>query len=192
MAIEEGTLLQLLEQIRAATAAATAAAVNANAAANTANAAANQASSGAAAGVAGARTQSNVESALDRAMSTVQQLQQTQVESDIDTPEAWKANVKRTYDIHQTYDLEGMNRNRLHFDNAIIEYQTHVKNTNQLTLQALSNNQNQSNTGNGMLIDRTWNINETDLAAKAAAIATDAIWAKLIEAGKVEAGTTAK
>lgn len=171
---------ELLDAMTKLVARAEAAAANANASATTATAAANQATAGASGGVAGARTQSNVEAALDRAMSTVQQLQQTQVESDIDTPEAWKANVKRTYDVHQTYDLEGMSRNRLHFDNAITELQKHVANVNHLTLQALTNNQNASQ----LSIDRMWNINETDLAAKSAAVLTDAILAELVRRAK--------
>lgn len=160
---------ELLAQLTAAIAEARAAAANANVAA--ANAA--QATAGASAGVAGARTQSNVEAALDRAMSTVQQLQQTQVESDIDTPEAWKANVKRTYDVHQSYDMESMQRNRLHFDSLFSEQTKHLAALNQLTIQAISNNQNQSNLNNTLSIDRSWNVNETDayatiLAAKIA------------------------
>ena len=165
---------------------ATAAVTNANAAINTAaNAAtvaanAAQASAGAQAGVAGARTQSNIESAVDRAMSTISQ----QVESDIDSPEAWKANLKRTYDIHQTDERESFSRNRLHFDNMLTQLQTHVANLNQMTIQSLANNQNQSNLGNLQAIahrdlatDREWNINETDLSAKSAAVLSDAILA---------------
>lgn len=164
---------ELVATLTQAIAAANAAASNANAAAATANAAANQASAGAASGVAGARTQSNAEQAsFNDAMSKV--IQQ-QVESDIDTPEAWKANVKRTYDVHQSMDSESFSRNRVHFDNMIVQLQTHLANVNQLTLQSLANNQNQSNLNNTLSIDRAWNINETDLSAKSAAVLTDAI-----------------
>ena len=149
-----------------------AAAANANAAATTANAAADQATAGASSSVAGARTQSNTETdtgAIDR-----------QVDSDIGVEEAWAANVKRTYDVHQTYDLETKGRNRLHFDNAIVEMQKHLANVNHLSLQALTNNQNASQ----LSIDRMWNINETDLAAKSAAALTDAILAELVKRAK--------
>ena len=183
---------ELLAAVTKAVAEANAAAANANTAAASANAAANQASAGSSSGVAGARTQSNMEAAVDRAMSTVQQLQQAQVESDIDTPEAWKANVKRTYDVHQTYDMEVMVRNRTHFDALITQLQTHLANVNQMAIQALANNQNQSNLNNTLSIDRAWNINETDLAAKAAAIATDALWAKMIAAGVAPKDAAAK
>lgn len=172
---------ELLVQLNAALVDARAAAANANAAAATANAAANQASAGSAAGVAGARTQSNVEQAAvtDAILKTISQ----QTESDINVPEAWQANVKRTYDLHQSSDFESANRNRVHFDQMIVQLQTHLADVNHLTLQALANNQNQSNLNNTLSIDRSWNINETDLAAKAAAIATDGIWAKMIAAG---------
>jgi len=46
-----------------------------------------------------------------------------------------------------------------------------------LTVTNLANNQNQSNLNNTLSIDRAWNINETDLAAKSAAIITDAVLA---------------
>ena len=31
-----------------------------------------------------------------------------------------------------------------------------------MSLQSIANNQNQSNIANGMLVDRAWNVNETD------------------------------
>jgi len=160
---------ELLVVLNAAIADARAAA----AAANTAAASANQASAGSAAGVAGARTQSNVEQA-DVSKSALNVIAD-QVESDIDTPEAWKANVKRTYDVHQSADMESFSRNRVHFDGMVTQLQTHLANINQLTLQSLANNQNQSNLNNTLSIDRSWNINETDLSAKSAAVLTDAI-----------------
>jgi hypothetical protein len=142
---------ELLVQINAALADARAAAANANAAANTANAAANQASSGAAAGVAGARTQSNVEAS---------QLS-TNTDSDIGVTEAWSANVKRTYDVHQTYDLESMQRNRLHFDAFISEQTKHLSQLHALSLITLKDAQVASKLGD----DRVWNVNETDAFA---------------------------
>lgn len=180
---------ELVKMFTAAIAAANAAAANANAAAATANAAANQASSGAVAGVAGARTQSNVEaqSAVADAVKNTLDVIQNQVDSDVDTTEAWKANIKRTYDVHQTMDVESANRNRVHFDSMITQMQTHLANLNQLTLQSLANNQNQSNLANtqaintqALSIDREWNINETDLSAKSAAVLTDAILSKVV------------
>ena len=142
---------ELLVLLNAAIADARAAATNANAAANTANAAANQNSAGSAAGVAGARTQSNVED--------------LQVGSDINVPEAWSANVKRTYDIHQSYDMESMQRNRLHFDAIVSEQTKHLSQVHALNLQSIANNQNQSNLNNTLSIDRSWNVNETDAFA---------------------------
>jgi hypothetical protein len=176
---------ELLVVINAAIADARAAA----AAANVAAAAANQASSGAAAGVAGARTQSNVEQAAvtDAMLKSISQ----QTESDINVPEAWQANVKRTYDVHQSVDIESMQRNRVHFDAMITQQATHLANLNQLTLQSLANNQNQSNLANtqainsqALSIDRQWNINETDLSAKSAAVLTDAILSRVAVAPK--------
>src|SRR5262245_60030084 len=172
---------RLLRQISEAIAEAKVAAVAANAAAATANLAS------AGAGATTARTQSNIESAIDRAMSQVTSLQQAQVESDIDTPEAWKANVKRTYDVHQSHDMEVMQRNRVHFDTLVTQLQTHLANVNQLTLAALANNQNQSNLCNTLAIDRSWNINETDLSAKSAAALTDRILAEAAKVDKPEA-----
>lgn len=196
---------EILALIEKAVAEAKASAVAANAAAATANAAADQASSGAAAGVAGARTQSNVEQALAKAIDTAASLQQAQVESDIDTPEslkagvvanrsAWDANNKRTYDVHQTEDSETRGRNRTHFDALISQQLTHIANLNSLTLQAIANNQNQSNLVNtgainhqALAVDRQWNINETDLSAKSAAVLTDMILAKAAVAPKESA-----
>ena len=171
----------LLSATLEAIARANAAATNANVAAATANAAANQSSAGAAAGVAGARTQSNVEQASlnDAIMKTVTQ----NIDSDIGVTEAWSANVKRTYDLHQSADFEATGRNRVHFDTLITQLFTHLANVNQLTLQSIANNQNQSNMNNTLAIDRSWNINETDLAAKAAAALTDKILAAMA-AGK--------
>jgi hypothetical protein len=160
---------ELLAVLNAAIADARAATVNANAAANTANAAANQASSGAAAGVTGARTQSNVED--------------IQVGSDINVPEAWSANVKRTYDVHQTHDMERARRNDLHFDAMISEQTKHLSQLNALSLITLKDAQVASKLGD----DRMWNINETDLAAKSAAVLTDAILAELARRAKAAA-----
>ena len=152
---------KLLKELQDAIATARAEAANANAAATTANAAADQASAGAAAGVAGARTQSNKE--VDSGTETV--FKSVQQDSDIGIPEAWSANVKATYDKHQTYDFETQVRNRTHFDAMVSEQTKHLANLNQLTLQSLANNQNQSNLNNTLSIDRSWNINETDAAA---------------------------
>jgi len=155
------TEIELLQELTDAIAKAEAAAVNASAAATTANAAADQASAGSAAGVAGARTQSNAEQASvnDTIFKSVQQ------DSDIGIPEAWSANVKRTYDLHQTDDFEARMRNRVQFDAIISEQTKHLANLNQLTLQSLANNQNQSNLNNTLSIDRSWNVNETDAFA---------------------------
>jgi len=170
---------ELLAQLNNAIARAEASVVAANAAATTANAAAaaNQASAGSLGGVAGARTQSNVEQASmnDAILKSVSQ----NIDSDIGVTEAWSANVKRTYDIHQTFDTEVMVRNRTHFDTMITQLQTHIANLNQMTIQSLANNQNQSNLNNTLSIDRSWNINETDLAAKSAAIITDKVLAAM-------------
>lgn len=149
---------QLSKKMEDLVARAEAAAVNANAAATTANAAADQASAGASSGVAGARTQSNKESDSETGsvFKTVQQ------DSDIGIPEAWSANVKRTYDIHQSYDMETQVRNRTHFDTMLVEQQKHLAAVNAMVLQSIANNQNQSNVANGLLVDRAWNVNETD------------------------------
>jgi len=149
---------ELLKRIEDAIASAKAEAANANAAATTANAAADQASAGAAAGVAGARTQSNKE--VDSGTETV--FKSVQQDSDIGIPEAWSANVKRTYDVHQSDDFEAKMRNRIQFDAIVSEQTKHLANLNQLTLQSLANNQNQSNLNNTLSIDRSWNVNETD------------------------------
>ena len=163
----------LVESLKDAIAKATVAATNASAAATSANAAADQASSAALGGVAGARTQSNkeVDSGTEAIFKSVQQ------DSDIGIPEAWSANVKRTYDVHQTYDVESQVQNRQHYNTLVTQLQTHLANLNQLTVTNLANNQNQSNLNNTLSIDRAWNINETDLAAKSAAIITDAVLA---------------
>ena len=152
---------KLLKELQDAIATARAEAANANAAATTANAAADQASAGAAAGVAGARTQSNKE--VDSGTETV--FKSVQQDSDIGIPEAWSANVKRTYDVHQTYDVESQTQNRNHYNTLVTQLQTHLANVNQMSIQALANNQNQSNLNNTLSIDRSWNVNETDAFA---------------------------
>ena len=167
----------VLEGLKDAIAKATAAATNASAAAASANAAADQASSGSAAGVAGARTQSNKE--VDSAARTDLTDITKNIDSDIGVNEAWSANVKRTYDVHQTYDVEGQTQNRNHYNTLVTQLQTHLANLNQLTITNLANNQNQSNMNNTLGIDRAWNINETDLAAKSVAAITDAVLAKM-------------
>ena len=163
----------LVSSLQDAIAKATVAATNASAAAASANAAADQASGGSAAGVAGARTQSNTETGSG--MKTDFTDVTKNIDSDIGIPEAWSANVKRTYDVHQTYDVESQVQNRQHYNTLVTQLQTHLANLNQLTVTNLANNQNQSNLCNTLSIDRAWNINETDLAAKSAAIITDAV-----------------
>ena len=115
-----------------------------------------QASGGA--GTAGARTQSNKEADSGTEVST----KDIQTDSDIGIEEAWSANVKRTYDVHQSYDNETLVQNRTHFNTMITQQQNHLAALNQMSLQAVANNQNQSNLNNLIGIDRTWNVNETD------------------------------
>jgi len=153
----------LVQSLQDAIAKATAAATNASTAATSANAAADQASSAALGGVAGARTQSNKE--VDSAARTDLTDITKNIDSDIGIPEAWSANVKRTYDLHQSDDFEAKMRNRIQFDSIISEQTKHLANLNQLTLQSLANNQNQSNLNNTLSIDRSWNVNETDAFA---------------------------
>ena len=155
--------LSLIEQLQDAIAKATAAAT--------------QATGGASAGIAGARTQSNkeIDSGTESVFKTIQQ------DSDIGVPEAWSANVKRTYDLYQTYDVETQVQNRHHYNTLVTQLQTHLGNLNQLTITNLANNQNQSNLNNTLGIDRGWNINETDLAAKSVALLTDAVLAEVVK-----------
>jgi hypothetical protein len=169
----------LIVQIQDAIAAATAAATSANAAA--ANASSAQASTAAAGSAVNARTQANTEQA-DKVATNLTDVTKN-IDSDIGIPEAWSANVKRTYDVHQTYDQETQVQNRQHFNTLTNQLQTHLANLNQMTIQSLANNQNQSNLNNTLSIDRSWNINETDLAAKSAAAFTDAILAAIADRG---------
>ena len=165
----EMTNEELLAAITSLTVRAEAAAANANAAATTANASANQASAGSAGGVAGARTQSNTEASQIA----------TNVDSDIGINEAWSVNNKRTYDVHQSLDVEAMQRNRVHFDALVSQQLKHVANLDHMTMQALANNQNQSNLNNTLSIDRSWNVNETDaFATTLAAKVADTLFAK--------------
>lgn len=141
----------------------------------TAIARATSSQAGSGAGAANARTQSNKEA--DSAIAV--DYKDQQVDSDIGIEEAWSANVKRTYDVHQTYDLESQVQNRTHFNTMVTEQQKYLSQLNQMSLQAIANNQNQSNLNNLLGIDRAWNINETDLAAKSVAVLTDAVLAEI-------------
>ena len=152
---------ELIQYFDNAIAKAIASVASANAGAVTAQAGAGQA--GAGVGASNARTQSNSETDTDKTVSTGQTFEN--VDSDINVIEAWQANVKRTYDVHQTYDMETMGRNRLHFDELIAQKHKHLANLDHMTLQALANNQNQSNLNNTLGIDRAWNVNETDAFA---------------------------
>lgn len=139
---------EFLAALEKVVASAVAQVANANAAGSTSNTSANQNSAGSGAAVADSRTRSNIED--------------IQVGSDINVPEGWSSHA-----------LEATQKNRVHFDNMVSQQLTHVANLNHLTLQALSNNQNQSNLGNLLALDRSWNVNETDayatiLAAKIA------------------------
>jgi len=122
-----------------------------------------QSSTAAGAGVAGARTHSNAEQ--DNKVVTGLTDVTKNIDSDIGIPEAWSANVKRTYDIHQSYDMESQTQNRTQYNVLQSQLQTHLANVNQLALQSLANNQNQSNLCNTLSIDRAWNVNETDAFA---------------------------
>ncbi len=116
--------------------------------------------SSAGSGAANARTQSNTEQAsgTESVFKNVSQ----KTDSDINLEEAWGANVKRTYDVHQTYDFETQAQMRTHFNTMITQQQNHLAALNQMSLQAIANNQNQSNLNNLLGIDRAWNVNETD------------------------------
>lgn len=120
-----------------------------------------QGSTGSDAAVGAARTKSNKEtdSGTETVFKTVEQV------ADINAPEAWAANVKRTYDLHQTADFDERGRNRQHFDAIVSQQIKHVANLDSMNLQAVANNQNQSNLNNTLGIDRAWNINETDAFA---------------------------
>lgn len=120
-----------------------------------------QSSTGADAAVGTARTKSNTEKDAD----TGAIFRDVQRDSDINVQEAWSANVKRTYDMHQSVDFENAARNRQHFDAMVSQQIKHAANLDAMNLQAVANNQNQSNLNNTLGIDRAWNINETDAFA---------------------------
>lgn len=166
--MEDSAVVALIAKLGdAAAAVSTAAVALANAA--SVGTSANQSTGGAGAGTAGA------------ASNLVGSGSQVQLDADIGTTEAYTHNLKRTVDLFQTIDVDGIHKNRQHFDNAIVEYQTHVKNVNSLNLNAIKDAQVASKIGD----DRMWNVNATDayetiLAAKVA----EAVKSALKEAAK--------
>jgi hypothetical protein len=103
-----------------------------------------------------------------------------QVDSDVGIEEAWAANVKSTYDIHQTWfnDVFGaLQKQRAQLDHL----------TNQLFQNGINSGHLQhlgAITDQNLGTDRKMNINETDLAAKSAAVITDGIIAALGKAAQ--------
>lgn len=107
-------------------------------------------------------------------------------EFEIGKDESWSGNLKRLFDEMLHESLESVRRNRTHVDDVLAESRTHVKNLNQLGLQALSNcvqncnaqHVNANDTAHltaKRAIDHSdhahnkiWNLNETDFVAEAA------------------------
>jgi hypothetical protein len=76
-------------------------------------------------------------------------------------------NAKRTYDEYQRVSLEGVDKNRVHFDKIISDSQEHTGNIRNITTQALQNaveTQNmvakQAVRHGDIAIDRQWNVDE--------------------------------
>lgn len=112
-----------------------------------------------------------------------------QVDSDIGETEAWAANMKRTYDIHQTDERESFNRSRAWFDDIMGSLQKRRAELDALTNQLFQAGINSGHlqhlgaiTDQNLGTDRKMNINETDLAAKSAAVLSDAMLAAVAKA----------
>ncbi len=73
-----------------------------------------------------------------------------------DQTRSWNANVKRTYDVHQTLDLDGLNaaRNKgeVLFQLSTQALQNAIESANMISKQAIAHRD--------IAIDREWNIDE--------------------------------
>lgn len=90
----------------------------------------------------------------------------------------WSANDKRTYDVYQTADLDGLHRSRAlteKFDSLCFQaMQNAVETANMVGKQAVRHSD--------LAIDRQWNIDEvSDLSAKSG-VQADTIVAAMISA----------
>lgn len=147
---------------------------------------ASAATAGASAGTANARTQSNAESDAKDATKTSFVAEQT--DSDTNAEEAYQAhvkfweglnalNAKRTYDLHQTFDSDGLSNFRdkqeawhqIRFQAA----QNAVETANMIAKDAVKSQQVQT--------DRVWNIDEVSQLSAKSGVQADAFVAILAD-----------
>lgn len=111
-----------------------------------------------------------------------------------DQTRSWNANVKRTYDVHQTHDLEGVGQRRQHFDRMVTHGLDHDNELRQLTVQAMQNAVETANmlskqavAHRDLAIDREWNIDEV-----AKLVAENTVFVNAIAAAVAKAVQEAK
>ncbi len=143
------------------------------------------------AGVAHARSASNVEGRTvkdaDRSTTTTQG--STKHDSDINAEEAWAANLKRTYDLTQSWDFELARRSAAHFDAMMADTRSHIANVRKIELETLQNGSHGANLVNtqstahrDIATDRIWNVDEVATLTAKSGVQADAMIAALAAA----------
>lgn len=86
---------------------------------------------------------------------------------DIGEGEAWKANMKRMFDEYQNVSLDGIGKNRNHFDKLVSDAQESDNRKRSIADQALQNAVETANMvgkqavrHSDVAIDRQWNVDE--------------------------------
>lgn len=110
------------------------------------------------------------------------------VKEDIGSGEAWTANVKRTYDVTQSYDREGDGQRRAHFDRMMTSALDRDAQMHTLAMQVLQNGishgadlNTQKIRHNDLAVDRQWNVDEVAQLVAKTPIFLDAIAAKVVD-----------
>jgi len=111
---------------------------------------------------------------------------------DIGEGEAWKFNMKRMADEYQHESLESIRRNRSYVDNKLSNAAQNDEFKQNVANQALQNAVETANLvgkqavrHTDLAVDREWNINETDFAARS--ILSDEVFKDAIKEAVIEA-----
>lgn len=112
----------------------------------------------------------------------------TKHDSDINLEEAWGANVKRTYDEHQTYDHDSRVRSRADWEDQRQMRMRHAEELHTVRMQLFQNAVETANMASKQALrdaelasDRKWNVDEV-------AAVTAVVLDRLVDMAKTNSG----
>ncbi len=124
----------------------------------------------------------------NRATGSTFETNMTRENADINAEEAWSANLKRTYDLTQSWDFELARRSAAHFDAMMTDTRTHIANVRKVELETLQNGSHGANLVNtqstahrDIATDRTWNVDEVAQLVAKNGMQADAIAAAIVK-----------